>query len=466
MGKTKLINVPSVQIVDIGDQGMGIGKDAEGKVYLILDAVPGDIMDIEVKMRRSRVSYARPILRTKDSTWRQDPFCQHFGVCGGCKWQHMAYQGQLEYKQKNVFDALTRIGGIVQPVIRPIQGVTEDRYYRNKLDFSFGNRKWLDSSELDQTEEINKNALGFHRPGSFEKIVDIQHCYLQADPSNAIRNFIRSYAFDQHFTFYDVKLHTGLLRNLIIRTALDGSTMVTIVFGEDLPDQILMLNHAITKAYPSITLYNIINLKHNDTIFDQALHLIQGAGYLIETLGHLKCKVGPKSFFQTNSLQAGRLYRFIEEFAELQGHETVFDLYSGTGTIGLFLAHKAKSIVGVEEVREAVEDANINASLNLISNAVFHTGDVKKMLQEGLLSDAGPDDLIILDPPRAGLHQDAIPILLTSGVRRIVYVSCNPATQARDLKLLSSAYRHVMSQPVDMFPHTAHIENVTLLHLI
>ncbi len=463
MGKSKIIDVTGVNIVDMGDQGMGIGKDVEGKVYLIQNAVPGDTMDIEVKMRRSRISYARPISRTKDSTWRQDPFCSHFGVCGGCKWQHMAYTGQLEYKQKNVFDALTRIGGLQELVIRPIHGVVEDRYYRNKLDFSFGSSRWITESELDQGEISNKNALGFHRPGSFEKIVDIQHCYLQPEPSNAIRNFIRAYAQDHQLSFYNVKLHVGLFRNLIIRTALDGSCMVIIVFGEDNPAAIQDFNETLTSSFPWITLYNIINLKHNDTIYDQTLILIQGPGYLIESLGHLRCRVGPKSFFQTNSNQALKLYQFVEEFADLKGIETVYDLYSGTGTIGLFLAHRAQQVIGVEEVKDAVDDARLNAEINGITNAIFHVGDVKKMLQYGLLRNAGPDDIIILDPPRAGLHQDNIPILLESKVNRIIYVSCNPATQARDLKLLSSMYRHVTSQPVDMFPHTAHIENVTLL---
>lgn len=464
MGKSKLVNVSDVAIVDIGDQGQGIGKDPEGKVYLIQNAVPGDMMDIEVKMRRSRVSYARPVNRTKDSIWRQQPFCNHFGICGGCKWQHMAYAGQLEYKQKNVYDALTRIGGIKDLQIKPIIGVEEDRYYRNKLDFSFGSSKWLQVEDLNDETVVNKNALGFHRPGSFEKIVDIEHCYLQADPSNEIRNHIREFAFAHHLTFYNVKHHVGLLRNLVIRTALDGSTMVTIVFGEDQQDAIDAVNLAITSTFPAITLYNVINLKHNDTIFDLDPVLVQGQGYLIETLGHLQCRVGPKSFFQTNSKQALRLYRVIEDFAGLQGKECIYDLYSGTGTIGLFLAHKAGKVIGVEEIKEAVDDAVLNAKQNDIRNATFYAGDVKKMLQEGLFNHEGQADLIILDPPRAGLHPDNIPILLASGAPRIIYVSCNPATQARDLKLLSPVYEHIISQPVDMFPHTGHIENVTLLH--
>ncbi|MEP7322608.1 MAG: 23S rRNA (uracil(1939)-C(5))-methyltransferase RlmD [Saprospiraceae bacterium] len=464
--KSKLIEVQDVSIVDIGDQGMGIGKDPEGKVYLIQNAVPGDTMDIEVKMRRSRVSYARPIQRTADSPWRQVPFCTHFGVCGGCKWQHMAYEGQLEYKQKNVFDALTRIGGIKEPAIRKIQSVEHDRYYRNKLDFSFGNNRWLTEEELSDETILNKNALGFHRPGSFEKIVDIQHCYLQSDPSNEIRNFIREFANTNQLTYYNVKLHIGLLRNLVIRTALDGSTMVTLVFGQDQPESIIEINKAILSQFPDITLYNIINLKFNDTTFDLEPILIHGRGYLIESLGHLKCRVGPKSFFQTNSKQAWKLYQFIEEFADLKGSELVYDLYSGTGTIGLFLAHHAAKIVGVEEIKEAVDDAILNAGENRITNAFFYAGDVKKMLQDGLFEREGRPDLVILDPPRSGLHQDNIPILLESGAPRIIYVSCNPATQARDLKLLSTGYEHVISQPVDMFPHTGHIENVTLLHRI
>jgi 23S rRNA (uracil1939-C5)-methyltransferase len=317
---------------------------------------------------------------------------------------------------------------------------------------------------MDDTSIINKNALGFHRPGSFEKIVDIQYCYLQADPSNEIRNFIRTYAITHHLTFYNVKSHAGLLRNLVIRTALDGSTMVTMVYGEDQPEVISEINTAIVDRFPDITLYTIVNLKFNDTTFDLEPILIHGRGYLLESLGHLTCRVGPKSFFQTNSTQAKRLYEFIEEFADLKGSELIYDLYSGTGTIGLFLAHKASKIIGVEEISEAVQDAILNAKENDIDNAVFYAGDVKKLLQEGLFEKEGSPDLIILDPPRSGLHPDNIPILLAAGAPRIIYVSCNPSTQARDLKLLSTGYQHMVSQPVDMFPHTGHIENVTLLH--
>ncbi|MBK6390563.1 MAG: 23S rRNA (uracil(1939)-C(5))-methyltransferase RlmD [Saprospiraceae bacterium] len=466
MGKSKIINVSEVNIVDIGDQGQGIGKDQEGKVYMVQDAVPGDQMDIEVKMRRSRVSYARPVQRTVDSPWRQTPFCSHFGVCGGCKWQHMSYSGQLKYKQKNVFDALTRIGGISDPNIRPIVGVAEDTYYRNKLDFSFGSSRWLTTEELEAEDLMNKNALGFHRPGSFEKIVDIKHCYLQGGLSNEIRNFVKALAIEHRFTFYNVKQHTGLLRNLIIRTALNGTAMITLVFGEDEPESRELINASMITAFPGITIYNVVNLKHNDTIFDQEMILIHGLGYLTEQLGHLSCRVGPKSFFQTNTLQALKLYQFVEEFANLKGAEIVYDLYSGTGTIGLFLARKAKKVIGVEEVKEAVADAHINAEINQIQNTEFFAGDVKRMLSEGLFDQKGRPDLIIVDPPRAGLHPETIPILLDSQSPEIVYVSCNPATQARDIKLLSSKYRHKMSQPVDMFPHTAHIENVTLLQHI
>jgi len=466
MGKSKLEFIENVKIVDMGDQGQGIGKDAEGKVYMIQDAVPGDEMNIEVKKHRNRVSYAKPSEILKNSVWRQTPFCSHFGSCGGCKWQHMAYAGQLEYKQKNVFDALSRIAGITDLNIRKIKGVEKDTYYRNKLDFSFGNSRWLLPEELSAGEFPHRNAVGFHRPGSFEKIVDIYHCYLQPDPSNTIRNSIRDYAVKNHLSFYNVKNHTGFLRNMILRTALDGTAMLILVLGENDEEQISKLNEHILTKFPDLILYNVINLKHNDTIFDQELKLIHGIGYLTEVLGNLQCRVGPKSFFQTNTRQAQVLYNYVVEFADLKGTELIYDLYSGTGTIGLYLAPFAKKIIGIEEIKEAVEDAKLNAHMNHILNAEFYAGDVRKLLSQGFKDLHGKPDLIILDPPRSGLHPDNIPMLIDTEVPRIIYVSCNPGTQARDIKLLSSHYKHIISQPVDMFPHTAHIENVTLLHRI
>ncbi len=465
MSKSKVIEVTEISIVDIGDQGQGVGRAPDGKVYMVQNTVPGDIVHIEAKIRRGKVSYARPTSRIKDSEYRVTPFCAHFGSCGGCKWQHMSYEGQLKYKQKNVFDALTRIGGIQDPDIRPISGVDQDRYYRNKLEFSFGAR-WLEPDELNQDVPLIRQALGFHRPGSFEKIINVDHCYLQNDPSNAIRNFIKDYSTEHNLSYYNVKEHNGLLRNITVRTNVAGDCMVTLIFGEDQPANIESINQAIQEQFPNITLYNIINTKWNDSIFNLTPVFIFGQGYLIEKLGDLKFKIGPKSFFQTNSKQAFRLYQFTEEFANLQGNEIVYDLYSGTGTIGLYLAHKASKVICVEEIKEAVDDAHINAELNKINNATFYTGDVMKMLKEGIFEKEGKPDLIILDPPRAGLHQDSIPFLTDIEVPRIVYISCNPATQARDIKLLSTKYRHIVSQPVDMFPHTAHIENVTLLELI
>lgn len=466
MSKSKIEYIENVTIVDMGDQGQGVGKDTVGKVYMIQDAVPGDEMNIEVKKHRNRVSYAKPIQIIKSSSWRQTPFCDHFGSCGGCKWQHMSYTGQLEYKQKNVYDALTRIAGLTELNIRKIKGVESDTYYRNKLDFSFGNSRWLLPEELSAGEFPHRNAVGFHRPGSFEKIVDIHHCYLQPDPSNQLRNTIRDYAIKHHLSFYNVKNHTGLLRNMIVRSALDGTTMLILVLGENNEDQIKELNEYILHAFPKLILYNVINLKHNDTIFDQELLLINGVGYLTEVLGDLKCRIGPKSFFQTNTKQAHVLYNYVVEFADLKGTELVYDLYSGTGTIGLYLAPHAKKVIGIEEIKEAVEDAELNARMNGITNAEFYAGDVKKLLAQGFADKHGKPDLVILDPPRSGLHPDNIPMLIDTDAPRIIYVSCNPATQARDLKLLATNYKHIVSQPVDMFPHTAHIENVTLLHRI
>lgn len=466
MGKSKQMIAEQVRIVDMGDQGMGIGKDPEGKVYLVQDSVPGDLMDIEVKKHRSRLGTGRAIKLIEASSWRTSPFCSHFGVCGGCKWQHMSYEGQLAYKFKNVADALQRIGGLENPQVRPICGAPEDRYYRNKLEFSFGNSRWLEHHEIGQEGALDKNALGFHRPGSFEKIVDINHCYLQPEPSNNIRNALRTLAKSRGLTFYDVKKHCGFLRNLIVRTSTLGQVMVTLVTGEDLPEEVELINQHLLNQFPEITtLFNILNPKKNDTIFDLEAVLVHGPGYILESIGRLQYRIGPKSFFQTNSIQAARLYEFVEEFAALDGHETIYDLYSGTGTIGLFLAGQCTKVIGVEEIPEAVEDARLNAGLNQINNVVFHAGDVRKMLMEGLFVREGKPDRIVLDPPRAGLHQDILPLLVDSGAAKIIYVSCNPATQARDLKVLSAAYEHRISQPVDMFPHTAHIENVTLLEL-
>jgi len=464
MGKTKEIHVENVQIVDMGDQGYGIGKDDQGKVYLVENAVPGERMDIEVRKHRNRMSIAMPVNKRLDSVLRTIPFCSHFGICGGCKWQHMSYAGQLTYKQKNVYDALSRIGGIPDPKVRPICGGEENKYYRNKLEFSFGNARWLEQDEIDLGIPVNKNALGFHRPGSFEKIVDIQHCYLQPEPSNGIRNLVREIAKSNNYTFYDVKNHTGFLRNLTVRTSGLDQSMVILVVGEDRPGDLKSICGWILDAFPELTtLYTVLNQKKNDSIYDLTAQLVHGPGFILESLGALQYRIGPKSLFQTNTQQALRLYQYVEEFADLHGNEIVYDLYSGTGTIGLFLSGKCKKIVGVEEVEEAVEDATINAKFNHIQNAVFHTGDVKKMLMEGLFEMEGFPDCIILDPPRVGLHPDIITVLNAYPVAKIIYVSCNPATQARDLKLLGPVYDHIVSQPVDMFPHTAHIENVTLL---
>jgi 23S rRNA (uracil1939-C5)-methyltransferase len=464
MGKTIEVKAQNIKIVDMGDQGYGIGKDEAGKVYLVENAVPGETMDIEVRKHRSRLGIGRATQRTIESPWRTQPFCSHFGVCGGCKWQHMTYEGQLHYKEKNVLDALTRIGGIPQPVVRPICGASENRYYRNKLEYSFGNSRWLEQAEIDNGQPADRDALGFHRPGSFEKIVDIRHCYLQPEPSNAIRNHVREIAKDRRYSFYDVKQHTGFLRNLLVRTSSMDQCMVILVIGEDRPEDLEHICTAILQAFPALTtLYTLLNQKKNDSIYDLTPVLVHGPGFILESLGDLQYRIGPKSFFQTNTRQALQLYQFVEEFAQLRGDEVVYDLYSGTGTIGLFLSRKCKKVVGVEEIPEAVADARLNASFNQIPNVNFYTGDVKLMLQNGLFQQEGKPDCVVIDPPRAGLHPDIIPVLNNNPVDKIIYVSCNPATQARDLKLLGTVYDHIVSQPVDMFPHTGHIENVTLL---
>jgi 23S rRNA (uracil1939-C5)-methyltransferase len=396
---------------------------------------------------------------------RTDPLCEHFGVCGGCKWQYMKYEDQLAFKQKQVHNQLVRIGKLDIPPILSIIGSKNVYYYRNKLEFTFSNKMWLTEEQIGSKKEFgNRNALGFHIPGLFDKVLDIDHCYLQAEPSNSIREEIKRYALENELSFFDLRQQTGLLRTLIIRTSSLGQTMVILVFHADEKETIeKMLGH-LSNKFPQITsLQYVINPKRNDTIADLDVHLFSGEDCIYESMEGLKFRISPKSFYQTNSQQAYELYRVARDFAGLKGNEIVYDLYTGTGTIANFIAKNATKVVGIEYVEAAIEDAKINARLNGIHNTSFYAGDMKDVLNDGFVKENGRPDVIITDPPRAGMHEDVVKKINELSPEKIIYVSCNPATQARDLGLLKDNYAITHVQPVDMFPHTAHVENVVRL---
>ncbi len=449
--------------MDIGSEGKAIAKTGDMIVFTSL-AVPGDVVDLQVT--KSRKKYAEAVVKQfhKFSDDRVPNFCTHFGVCGGCKWQILPYEKQLFYKQKQVRDQLQRIGKIELPELLPILGSEKNTFYRNKLEFTFSNKRWLTNEELN-SEVDNRNALGFHVPGLFDKIINISKCWLQPEPSNKIRNFIYQYAIDNGLSFFDIKEKKGFLRTLIIRTSTTGEIMVILsFFYEDIKLRESLLS-SVQKEFPEITsLLYVINPKGNDTIADQNIELFAGRNFILEQMENLKFKIGPKSFYQTNSEQAYHLYKVVRDFAQLQGNETVYDLYTGTGTIANFIAKQAKKVVGIEYVVDAIDDARENSAFNNITNTVFYAGDIKSVLNSDFYLSNGLPDVIITDPPRAGMHNDVVESILNSGSQKIIYVSCNPATQARDLALLDSKYQVTKIQPVDMFPHTHHVENVVLLN--
>lgn len=454
-----------VAVIDIAEEGKGVGK-ADDFVLFIEKAVPGDIADVQVYRSKKNFGEAKIINIKKPSVYRVTPFCEHFGTCGGCKWQHMTYDAQLQFKQKSVADALSRLGKIDVSDIMPIVPSPEDKYYRNKLEFTFSNKRWLYDGESRDDESLNMNALGFHIPGRFDKILDVNHCYLQADPSNAIRNRIDEFAKQNGYTYYDLRNHTGNLRNLVIRTSSTGELMVIVVFAYADKDEVNKLMSFVDAEFPQITsLLYILNEKKNDTIFDQEVFAWKGPEYIHEEMLGIKFRIGPKSFYQTNSIQALRLYEITRDFAEFKGNELVYDLYTGAGTIANFVAGKVKEVVGVEYVPSAIEDAKINSAINNITNTKFYAGDMKDVLSAEFVAEHGKPDVIITDPPRAGMHPDVVARLMEIEAEKIVYVSCNAATQARDLLTLKEKYDTVKIQPVDMFPHTQHVENVVLLKI-
>ena len=451
-----------LQIEDIGSEGKAIARTGEMVVFTTY-AVPGDIVDLQVTKKRKKYAEGSVTKFHKYSEDRAKIFCEYFGVCGGCKWQILPYEKQLFYKEKQVKDQLQRIGKIELPELLPILSSEKNVFYRNKLEFTFSNKRWLKNDELN-SEINNFNGLGFHKPGLFDKIINIDKCWLQPDPSNQIRNFIYKYAIENRLSFFDIKSKYGFLRTLIIRTTSIGEVMVILsFFSEDKEVRIKLLS-AVQKEFPEITsLLYVINSKGNDTITDQNIELYSGREYILEEMEGLQFKIGAKSFYQTNSEQAHKLYQVVREFAQLTGDEVVYDLYTGTGTIANFIAKQAKKVVGIEYVPEAIEDARENSLINNITNTEFYSGDIKSILSSEFISKNGQPEVIITDPPRAGMHNDVISALINSGAKKIVYVSCNPATQARDLGLMDSAYKIKKVQPVDMFPHTHHVENVVLL---
>lgn len=455
----------NLHIIDIAEEGKGVTKSDELVVF-VEKAVPGDIVDVRIVKKKK--NFAEAVIETlhTSSDLRTDPFCQHFGTCGGCKWQHMQYEAQLQFKYRSVEAAMQRLAKINTSMMEPILGSAEDTYYRNKLEYTFSNKRWLDRGDLGETADMEMNALGFHVPLRFDKILDIQHCYLQAEPSNTLRNQVRSYAIRMGLSFYDLRNHTGNLRNLIIRTSSTGEVMVVVVFAYVEQDQVDGLMSYLQSEFPEITsLLYIINQKKNDTIFDQEVITFAGRDYIFEEMNGLKFKIGAKSFYQTNSAQAFELYKITKEFAGFSGDELVYDLYTGAGTIANFVAGSVKHVVGIEYVPTAIEDAKFNSQLNGIKNTVFYAGDMKDILTAEFILKHGKPDVVITDPPRAGMHADVVDRLLEMEAEKIVYVSCNAATQARDISLLNEKYEVVRIKPVDMFPHTQHVENVVLLKL-
>lgn len=455
-----------IAITGISSDGRGIAKP-EGKVLFAEKAVPGDIIDFNVQ--RSKKSYSEGTIEQlkTPSGLRTTPVCPHFGVCGGCKWQHVKYEEQLNFKHEIVADAFRKIGKVDIPELPPVLGAPNNFYYRNKLEFTFTDRKWLTDEEVRSGATYeHRNGLGFHVPGSFSGVVDIEKCYLQADPCNAIRDAVKDFALKNDYSFFNLKAQTGLLRNLMIRVASTGEVLVLVSFFENDEPKVMALLNFLKEGFPQITsLQYVINGKKNDTIYDLPIQVYNSKDHVIERLGNYQFKIGPKSFFQTNTAQAKALYDVTKEFAQLKPTDVVYDLYTGVGSIAIYVSADCKRVTGIEQVEDAIKDAKINAGLNNIENCSFYAGDVRMVLKEDFIATNGKPDVVITDPPRAGMHEDVVKTLLELEAPAIVYVSCNAATQARDIQLLSEKYTVTKIQPVDMFPHTTHIENVARLEL-
>lgn len=465
--KKELPLLEKVTITDVAAEGKALAK-VNDLVIFVPYVVPGDVVDLQIKRKKNHYAEAVAVKFHEYSPERAEPFCQHYGVCGGCKWQCLSYENQIKYKQKQVFDNLSRIGKVELPEFMPILGSEKTRFYRNKLEFTFSNKRWLTEEEVKQDVKYDQmNAVGFHIPGAFDKVLAIDKCWLQDDISNQIRNAIRDYAYAHELEFFNLRTQEGMLRNMMVRTSSTGELMVLLqckIVNDTQLAQMKDLLQYVGDTFPQITsLLYVINNKCNDTIGDLDVEVFKGNDHIYEEMEGLRFKVGPKSFYQTNSEQAYNLYKVARDFAGLTGNELVYDLYTGTGTIANFVARRARKVVGIEYVPEAIEDAKVNSQINGIENTLFYAGDMKDILTQDFINEHGRPDVIITDPPRAGMHNDVIDVLLFAEPRRIVYVSCNPATQARDLQLLDAKYKVTAVQPVDMFPHTHHVENVVLL---
>ena len=465
--KKELPLLEKITITDVAAEGKALAK-VNDLVVFVPYVVPGDVVDLQVKRKKNHYAEAVAVKFHEYSPVRAVPFCQHYGICGGCKWQCLPYTEQIKYKQKQVTDNLTRIGKIELPEISPIIGSEKTEFYRNKLEFTFSNKRWLTEEEVKEDGKYDQmNAVGFHIPGAFDKVLAIEKCWLQDDISNQIRNAIRDYAYEHNYSFFNLRSQEGMLRNLMIRTSSTGELMVLLqckIVEESEMDLMKQLLAFVAERFPQITsLLYVVNNKCNDTINDLEVMVFKGNDHIFEEMEGLRFKIGAKSFYQTNSGQAYNLYKVARNFAGLIGKELVYDLYTGTGTIANFVSRQAKKVIGIEYVPEAIEDAKVNSAINGIDNTLFYAGDMKDILTQEFINQHGRPDVIITDPPRAGMHDDVINTILFAEPQRIVYVSCNPATQARDLSLLDAKYKVMAVQPVDMFPHTHHVENVVLL---
>lgn len=464
MGRRDKELLENVKIEAIAAEGKSLAH-IDGKVLFVPFAVPGDIVDVQIKNKRKGFMEGYITRMVEPSPMRIEPFCSHYGLCGGCKWQSLPYSVQLENKQQQVTDQLTRIGHLTLPEISPIIGSEQTQYYRNKLEFTFSNKRWIESAaEADELTDQDKMGLGFHIAGMFDKVLDIEKCYLQSEPSNEIRLFVKDYTIKNGYSFFDLRSQTGLMRNMVIRTSTTGEVLVIVVFAYEDEELCTNLLNAIEDKFPNITSLNyMINGKKNDSLTDVECYNYGGEEYIYEQMEELKFRIGPKSFYQTNSKQAYKLYSIVRDFAGLTGKEIVYDLYTGTGTIALFLAHNASKVVGIEYVPESIVDAQANAANNSIDNCSFFAGDMKDLLSAKFIEQEGMPNVIVLDPPRAGIHPSVAKVIAQAAPEKIVYVSCNPATQARDIELIGDQYEITKVQPIDMFPHTHHLENVVLM---
>lgn len=469
MARKKKPEIKGLQITAYAAEGKSIATLEDGKVLFVENAIPGDIVDVRVTKNKKSWAEGKVINMVTPSPTRKEAFCEHFGICGGCKWQMVPYEQQIAYKQQQVKDQLTRIGHIDLPEVQSISGSPLQQYYRNKLEFTFSLHRYRTHEEIKAAGDTVlpvQPALGFHAPGLFDKVVEINQCYLQQEPTNKLLQVLRKYTKKHNLPYYDYRAHTGWLRNVVLRVARTGEILVNIIIQhEDKSKRIALLDHLLKEIPEITTLHYTINPKVNDSIHDLDVITYFGKGYIEETLEDFRFKISPKSFFQTNTYQAENLYRFTREFAGLTGNETLYDLYCGTGSIGIFCSKGAKKVIGIEVVADAIEDAKINAAANGLNHCMFYAGDVADICTDDFFETHGRPDVIITDPPRAGMHEKLVQQLLRIKAPKVVYVSCNPATQARDLQLLNEAYKVTRLQPVDMFPHTHHIENVALLEL-